>query len=113
MAYENDNIAVENLPLIKYEGQEAIENSFNLVTDSLINTIYNVQNISEEKIENDNVTNPSQNLETNCPESAIQHSSNSSLINIAIQVCISFLYIYLFFFCNRLLRALVFPHCFL
>lgn len=88
MSYENDNIE-ENLPLTNYEEQNALENNFNLANDSLINTVVdNVQNISGEKVENDNFKNPSQNLETNSPESAIQHSSNSSLISIPVQVFI-------------------------
>lgn len=101
MAYENDNIE-ENLPLKNYEEQKGSENNFNLVNDSLINTVVdNVQNISEEKIpekvENDNFKNPSQNLETSSSESAIQHSSNSCLISIPVQVCVSFLNNILFF----------------
>lgn len=87
MAYENDNIEIENLPLTKYQGQKTLEN--NIVNDSLMNDIVDdVQNVTEEKIENDYLKNSNQNLEINNLESTIQHSSNNSLINIPIQVCI-------------------------
>lgn len=91
--HENDNIEFDNLSLTKYQDQQALENNLNVINDALVNsTVDGVENMSEEKIEikveNDDFKKPIQNVEISNLNLTNQHSSNSVLINIPVQVCI-------------------------